>query len=311
MNRKRAARWVVGLGLALLLTAVIIWLLIWYGPDVIGRHDVGSVTGSLRVLRLQQARDAARGHLLTLGAGLFAAGALLFTAQNFRVSRQTLEVALQGQMTDRFTKAIDQLGSDKMFVRAGGVYALGRIAYDSLRDQRVVMEVLCSFVREHSREPWPLPEPDNPNPERMTRPDVQAAISMIGQPSFHYDSRGIGLRGVDLSGADFSDLYFNKVSFYRANLTRADFSGAYLAGTDLSYADLTGATLAGANFFEADLTGATLHMADLTHVILSGANLSEADLTNADLSGANLTGANLSHVDLAGAKFPGRFDSAK
>jgi hypothetical protein len=73
--------------LTILVAVVIIYLLIWYGPDVIARHDVGNVTGPLRVLRLQQARDAARGRLLTLGAGIFAAGALIFTARNFTLAR--------------------------------------------------------------------------------------------------------------------------------------------------------------------------------------------------------------------------------
>ncbi len=41
------------------MAAVIIYLLIWYGPDLIARHDIGNVTGPLRILRLQQARDAA------------------------------------------------------------------------------------------------------------------------------------------------------------------------------------------------------------------------------------------------------------
>ena len=61
-------------------------------------------------------------------------------------------------MTDRYTKAVEQLGSDKLDVRIGGIYALERIARDSARDHPAVMEVLTAFIREHSREPWPLPE---------------------------------------------------------------------------------------------------------------------------------------------------------
>ena len=34
-------------------------------------------------------------------------------------------------MTDRYTKAIEQLGSDKLDVRIGGIYALERVARDS------------------------------------------------------------------------------------------------------------------------------------------------------------------------------------
>ncbi len=158
-DRKSNLRWVLWLAVAIPVAVVIIYLLIWYGPDVLARHDIGNVTGPLRVLRLQQARDAARGRLLTLGAGIFAAGALIFTAQNHRVARRTLEVVEQGQVTDRYTKAIGQLGAEKMDVRIGGIYALERVARDSTRDHPAVMEVLTAFIREHSREPWPLPEP--------------------------------------------------------------------------------------------------------------------------------------------------------
>ena len=108
---------------------------------------------------LQPARDAARGQLLALGAGLFAAGALIFTARNFALSRRTFELAEQGQVTDRYTRAIEQLGSDKLGVRVGGIYALERIARHCVRDHPAVMEVLAVFIREHSREPWPPPDP--------------------------------------------------------------------------------------------------------------------------------------------------------
>ena len=48
---------------------------------------------------------------------MFAAGALVLTALNFNLSRRTFELTEQGQVTDRFTKAIEQLGSDKLDVR--------------------------------------------------------------------------------------------------------------------------------------------------------------------------------------------------
>jgi hypothetical protein len=95
------------------------------------------------------ARDAARGRLLTLGAGLFAAGALVFTVRNFTLSRE-------GQVTDRYTKAITQLGDETLNVRIGGIYALERVARDSAKDHPTVMEVLAAFIREHSHEPWCL-----------------------------------------------------------------------------------------------------------------------------------------------------------
>jgi hypothetical protein len=111
----------------------------------LARHDVSAARG----MALATARDAARGRLLTLGSGLLAAGALLFTARSFTLSRE-------GQVTDRYTKAIGQLASDKLDVRIGGIFALERIARDSAKDHPTVMEVLTAFIREHSWKPWPV-----------------------------------------------------------------------------------------------------------------------------------------------------------
>src|SRR6266436_2086814 len=143
-RRSRMIRRLIGVA-AVVLALVIVWALVVPGADWLASHDISSAKGS----PLPAARDAARGRLLTLGAGLLAAGALLFTARNFTLSRE-------GQVTDRYTKAIEQLGSGKLDVRIGGIYALERIARDSKKDHPTVMEVLTAFIREHSREPWPL-----------------------------------------------------------------------------------------------------------------------------------------------------------
>jgi hypothetical protein len=129
-------RWLAGVIAAVVLAVAVAWVLFVPAADWLAHHDVGSAKGSL----LQTARDDARGRLLTLGAGLFAAGALVYTARNFSLSRE-------GQVTDRYTKAIKQLGSEKPNVRFGGIYALERVARDSPRDHPTVMEVLTAFIR--------------------------------------------------------------------------------------------------------------------------------------------------------------------
>ena len=124
-----------------MLALAVAWVLFVPAADWLAHHDVGSASGPLH----ETALDNARGRLLTLGAGLFAAGALVFTVRNFTLSRE-------GQVTDRYTKAIEQLGSDKLDVCLGGIYALERIARDSARDHPTVIEVLSAFIREHSHE---------------------------------------------------------------------------------------------------------------------------------------------------------------
>jgi hypothetical protein len=226
---------------------------LWPLTDLLATHDVGAITGPARGLRLQSAYEAVRTQLLTLGAGVFAAGALVYTARNFTLSRRTYQLTEQGQVTDRYTKAIEQLGSDKLDVRIGGIYALERIARDSARDHPTVMEVLAAFIREHSREPWPPRESvASPSTERFTRPDVQAALTVIGRRQVSQDGWGhIGLTGAVLPGALLFHTNLTNVRLVGADLTRAN-----LIGADLTEANLAGAVLDGANLTRAELTGA-------------------------------------------------------
>jgi uncharacterized protein YjbI with pentapeptide repeats len=324
LNRSAASRpgirSLVGGIVAVLLAVALTWVLFVPAADWLAHHDVGSAQGPL----MQAARDAARGRLLTLGAGLLAAGALLFTARNFTLSRE-------GQVTDRYTKAIEQLGSDKLDVRIGGIYALERIARDSARDHPTVMEVLTAFIRAHSRDRWPLPGPDDAEPEPSTRPDVQAALTVIGRRDAKSDIRTIDLAGADLvnaqidgnlSGAHLADGNLTKAllladlsgaNLHHANLTGARLT-AKLADANLTGADLTGVTfifalLTSADLNDATLVGADLTGADLTSAVLQDANLTRAclhlaNLGDADLTGANLEGAIFSQTNLTGAKWP-------
>jgi Pentapeptide repeats (8 copies) len=281
---------------------VIATAFIWPITDLIAAHDVGRIASRLRAEHLQTAREAVRTQLLTLAAGVFVAGALWFTAQNFRLSRQ-------GQVTDRYTKAIEQLGSDKLDVRIGAAYALERIARDSARDHPTVMEVLAAFIREHSREQWPPAEDGAEPPERTTRPDVQAAVTVIGRRTVRYGSEHIDLSDVDLTGANLTganliDARLTRAYLTGAHLTGADLTRAWLIGADLTGAFLTDARLPGAYLTGADLPGAYLTGADLTGADLGSANLTGADLGSADLTGANFTRADLTRANLTGALRP-------
>ena len=322
---RELVRWAALFVIAAAAGFVVLYLLLWYGPDLLARHDVGRVSGALRVSRLQQARDAARGRLLALGAGLGAAGALFYTARSFglarrqflsteQAQRETLKLTERGQVTDRYTKAIEQLGSDKPAVKIGGIYALERIARDSKTDHPTVMEVLTVFVREHSREqgsPLPADDRSDDGPSKPTfRMDLQAAVTVIGRRDPTHDRQPVDLTRADLADADLAD-----ANLAQAQLTGANLSYAQLTRVHLDDADLTGAILAdtrldaayltGARLIHAVLTSAYLTEADLTEAVLTGANLTGANLKSANLTGANLNGANLTGADLTGARLTG------
>src|SRR5215213_5811411 len=74
---------------------------------------------------------------------------------------RTLQVNREGQITERFTRAIEQLGathgdnSKNLELRLGGIYALERISRESEGDHWSIMEVLTAYVRHHA--PWRPP----------------------------------------------------------------------------------------------------------------------------------------------------------
>ena len=215
------------------------------------------------------ARDAARGRLLALGAGLLAMSALVVTARSRARSRA-------GQLAGRYAQALGQLGCEELDVRIGGIRALERVARDSPGHHRAVMGMLADFIRERSGQHWPPPGSGSQAPERSPRPDVQAAITALGRRRTERDLGPVDLAGADLTGAD---------------LTGADLGGAVLARADLAAATLVRADLSGADLGGARLTGANLAGADLTGADLADADLAGADLARAEFAGAELTGA--------------------
>jgi hypothetical protein len=215
------------------------------------------------------ARDAGRGRLLALGAGLLAGSALAVTARSRARSRAA-------KLAGRYALALEQLGCDELDVRIGGIRALERVARDSSRYHPAVVQMLAAFVRERSRRPWPPPDSGGPARPRSPRPDVQAAITVVGRLLAERDLEPVDLTGADLAGADLTGAVLTG-----AVLARADLLAATLVHADLSGAELGGARLTGANLTGADFTGADLADADLADSDLADAEFARADLTGA------------------------------
>jgi hypothetical protein len=91
--------------------------------------------------------------ILFLTTAYFTWRQLQTNAEQLRVSQRQLEIGREGQITERYIRAVEQLGSAELDVRLGGIFALGRLS-ETNEDIRVaVMEVLTAYVRGHS--PWP------------------------------------------------------------------------------------------------------------------------------------------------------------
>jgi len=211
--------------------------------------------------------------------------------KNAEAANQNAETANQKQITERFSKAIEQLGSDKPEVILGGIYTLERIARDSAPDQWTIMEVLTAFVRQNAPV---IKENESQSPEDQKkflelRISIQACLTVIAERKHpDLENKYLDLTEVNISGFNLK----------KANLKGANLYGANLTEAYLFRADLTGAVLYGAYLYGADLTGAVLTRAVLTRAVLYGADLTRADLIAANLTGANLEGAYRFEPDL-------------
>lgn len=200
--------------------------------------------------------------------------------RQLRNAQEQLDLTRRGQITERFTKAIEQLGDDKVEVRLGGIAALEQIAdQDESSDQREssdrrwqIMEILTAYVRGRAQ------YESNRRPNRRDY-DIQAVLNVIGELTKRYGTHR-GERYLSLAGTDLMDL---------------DLSGFHLQGVNLQVARLEGANLQGTHLEGAYLGGAHLE----------GAHLGGAHLDGAELGGAKLAGADIGGADLLGATFQG------
>ncbi|NAS26016.1 hypothetical protein GT755_30625 [Herbidospora sp. NEAU-GS84] len=229
-------------------------------------------------------------HTFFLAAGIIATvGTLIVGTLTLRSGQEQLNITAEGQVTDRFFKAGEQLGSDKREIRTTAVYALERITKDSERDRLAIRDVLATFIRE--RDPAPTVKGDKL--PLYPDADIAAALTVLAR------------RPADPPGSpplDLTDLRTPLMIFPpEANLKDVNLGGdSYLASVVLEGADLRDA-----NLFTANLIGANLSDANLNRARLDGANLKDADLSRADLRDAHLNSANLSRANLTGAKLNG------
>ena len=286
-------------------SVAILILILWKVPEWHVEQVIGPA--GRRHPDFPRLADEYRKTLAQILGGVFLLYGLYLT---WRRTRATEE----GQITERFTRAIDQLGAvnekgeKKLEIRLGGIYALERIARDSRKDHWQVMEILTAYVRENAR--WEenpsrdregavltpasatgsQPEAGATEAAQPTKPttDIQAILTILGRRKWEYDreDQSLNLAGVDIRGANLWGAHLDGASLQEAHLDGAFLQKAHLEGAFLLRAHLERAILGGAHLEGAFLVRAHLEGADLSGAHLEGAFLFEAHLERADLTDA-------------------------
>ncbi|WP_329121218.1 pentapeptide repeat-containing protein [Streptomyces sp. NBC_01465] len=312
-GRRVRRLWVglAALGVVVALTVVVVVL-----PGMVVDHDLAGsrVTAAERLSAVNNVRTTL---LQAVGGAVVLFGAYA-TWRQLRVSQDGLAATREGQVTDRFSRAVDQLGSDKLDVRIGGLYALWRIASHSPHDHESVVSIMAAYLRTHL--PWPpRGGPDSPPAETSinavppleTRAaDAQVALTGLGVLARGRGQEWLNASYTDLRRADCDGLWLHHMNFdgaclEAASIYKVNLTGASLIAADLRHAELGNSVLRGARCTEADLRGARLVKTDLGEADFTGADLREANLRKARAHGTRFGGADLRLADLRGTDLTG------
>lgn len=225
---------------------------------------------------------------------------LKITHSTMHISQENLEVSRQGQITERFTRAVDQLGAIDQFgnpaieIRLGGIYALERIANESKKDYLPIMEILTAYARKNSPNNESVFEQHTVNTEVSF--EIQAILTVIGRRNHSYDDKKnncLKLNRTLLQGADLEEANFKEANFESTNL-----SGSVFKGANLERANLCMAYLESVDFTKANLKGVCLSSAKLFYAYFEEANLEDVNLHGANIESADFTKANMKNAIL-------------
>ncbi|WP_198543510.1 pentapeptide repeat-containing protein [Pseudofrankia sp. BMG5.36] len=267
-------------------------------PGVVVDHDLARA--SVAPQDRPSAVNDVRTTLLQAVGGMIVLFGAYATWRQLRVSQDGLRATQEGYVTDRFSRAVDQLGSDKLETRIGGLHALWRIAEHSARDREAVISIQAAYLRTHL--PWPPTGPEAPaaevpindiSPLEVRAADAQVALTGLGVLCQRREQSWVNLSVTDLRRADCDGLWLPEVNLDRSCMEAA---GLY-------HANLTQASLVSVNLRHADLKTAILRRARCVLADLRGARLVETDLRDADFTEADLREANLRKADANGAVF--------
>ncbi|ONI81313.1 hypothetical protein ALI144C_22625 [Actinosynnema sp. ALI-1.44] len=155
-----------------------------------------------------------------------------------RVAAHAREDAVERRITELYTKAVEQLGSEKAPVRLGGLYALERLANNNFGQRQPIVNVLCAYLRM----PYTLPDAQLADDaddttraiheqrvqEREVRLAAQRILSAHLRPDPNFDQpdetfwAGMDL---DLAGATLINLQFQNCRINNCTFDGAEFTG--------------------------------------------------------------------------------------
>ena len=195
---------------------------------------------------------------LSAAVGTGGAFALLLAFRRQRSTEvsavHTVTDATERRVTELYTKAADQLGSDKAPVRLAGLYALERLAQDNPSQRQTIVNVICAYLQMPYTPPGAIPiEPSADDAGRSCEDGTATEDeNRAEQERARYEKRlqdhenRAQEQRVRTTAQRILLRHISRTADEAIRWTTGiDLSGAYLAKASLVEADLTGASLQG------------------------------------------------------------------
>jgi len=209
--------------------------------------------------------------------GTAAALAAYFTWKRLDVAQRTLEVSQEGQITERYTRSVEQLGAlhndgrRDLEVRIGAIHSLGQIAQNSLEYRGPILDILLNYLRYNTSGEIESAE---------DRADLGAVFTVIRNWIYtdneykQFDFNNVAVKDADLSGSRFINFRFHNSSFIMSYFLGSLFqdTSVLFSSLDRSYFKLsrffnvtfTGGSLVGSVFTSCEFRGGGFYMVDLS-----------------------------------------------
>jgi hypothetical protein len=266
-------------------------LLIWLPPWRVSHFEINNATVEADL------ENQYRATLAQILGGVAIGITLYYTWRRIAIAEEELSTSKEGQITERFTRAIEQLGTvdqsgnPAIEIRLGGIYALERISKESGKDYWSIIEILTAYVRKNSCTDKDKRKKVGHKGQYEASIDIQTILTVIGKYEHSYNSElinSIDLHNTCLRGVKLRDGHLE---------------GANLIDANLNYTFLRGSHLEGAYLIDATLICSILFEAHLEDTHLEGAHLGSADLEEAYLNGAYFDGVSFANTKLKKAYF--------
>jgi uncharacterized protein YjbI with pentapeptide repeats len=217
----------------------------------------------------------------------------------------TARDAVERRVTELYTMAAAQLGSEHAHVRIAGIYALERLAQNNPDQRQVIVNVLCAYLRmPHTTDDTDSTEPD---PDRELRRTQERQVRLTAQrlltTHLRRDHSGDAFWPditLDLAGATLLDFNLDRCHLHGATFDAARFHGT----AEFSLTEFTGPLAFSNTRFTGDarfINTAWVEPADFTQARFDhNANFAKATFrSNATFDGTQFEG----NADFSGTRF--------